>query len=287
MSASRHVTYADKVVWITGASSGIGAALALAASRAGAKLILSGRSQEALEGVKEACREDLAVHVHPFDLADLDKLQTHAEQGLGLYGYVDYMIHNAGIASRDRVVDTQLSVDRMIMATNFFGAVGLTKAVLPSMLERRSGCFVVVSSVLGKFGVPQASSYSASKHALHGYFESLRAEVHDHNIQITMIVPGFVRTPIITRAVTGGGGAYGKMLLAHEHGMDPDKCAAKVLKAVAARKEEVLMGGGEIYAVYLKRLFPTLLSAVVRSHPAKFREKLLGWIPGKGGPSGE
>ena len=276
---SKPTPFSDKVVWITGASSGIGAALAIALSRSGAMLILSGRDRNALKNVKRACCIDADVVLQPFDLADLDGLNRQAERALQAFGHIDYMIHNAGIASRDRVETTELCVDQKIMATNYFGAVCLTRALLPSMRQRSSGCFVVVSSLLGKHGGPQASSYSASKHALHGFFESLRAEVHDDNIRVTMVVPGFIRTPIITRAVTGGGGRYGKTLAVHKRGMDPEQCAARILKAAAARKEEVLVGGVEIYSAYLKRFFPTLLSAVIRSHPAKVREKLLSLIP--------
>ena len=271
-------TFAGKTVWITGASSGIGRALAFAFFGAGAKLILSSRNRESLEEVKRMCRNDTNVHVLPFDLGDLDALTLQAERALSLLGHIDYMVHNAAVALRDRVVDTDCSIDRKIMDVNYFGAVALTKALLPSMLQRRSGCFVVVSSLSGKYGGPQLSSYSASKHALHGFFESLRAEVHADNIRITMVVPGFVRTGIISSALTGGGGNYGKTLQVHERGMAPHECAARILLGVARRKEEVLVGGGEMYSVYLKRFFPTLLSVLIRRHPVQLGQKLRRWI---------
>jgi short-subunit dehydrogenase len=133
---------------------------------------------------------------------------------------------------------------------------------------------VVVSSLSGKYGVPQLSSYAASKHALHGAFESLRAEVHDRHIQVTLVIPGIVRTEIIQHALTGSGARYGKTMPAYDRGMDPDRCAARILRGVARRKEEVLIGGGEIVSVYLKRMFPTLWSTLVRSHPVRFRRRL-------------
>jgi dehydrogenase/reductase SDR family member 7B len=176
------------------------------------------------------------------------------------------------------MVDTPLHLDQQIMATNYFGPVALTKALLPSMLQRRSGCFVVVSSLSGKYGVPQLSAYSAAKHALHGSFECLRAEVHDQGIQITIVIPGFVRTPILENALKGDGGRYGKTLPAYERGMDPDVCATRILRAVARRKEEALIGGWELSSLYLKRFFPTLLSVVVRNHPVKIRNKLLRFL---------
>jgi dehydrogenase/reductase SDR family protein 7B len=266
--------FKGKVVWITGASSGIGRALAFAFDRAGAKLILSGRDARSLEPVRQACRVTGDVHLLPFDLADLDTIPQHAEEALRLWGHVDYMVHNAGIALRGRMSDTPLRLDQQVMATNYFGPVALTKALLPSMLERQSGCFVVVSSLSGTYGAPQLSSYSASKHALHGSFESLRAEVHDQHIQITLVVPGFIRTPILQNALTGRGARYGKTMPAYERGMDPDLCAARILEGVSREKEEVLIGGWELSTWYLKRFFPTWLSALVRNHPIRLWNNL-------------
>jgi short-subunit dehydrogenase len=266
--------FEGQVVWVTGASSGIGRALARAFDRAGARLILSGRDSRSLEPVRQACRAPADVHLLPFDLAELDTLPQQAEQALRLWGHVDYMVHNAGIALRERLVDTPIRLDQRVMATNYFGPLVLTKALLPSMLQRQSGCFVVVSSLSGKYGVPQLSSYAASKHALHGSFDSLRAEVHDRHIQVTIVIPGIIRTPIIQHALTGTGAQYGKAMPAYERGMDPDVCARRILRAVSRRKEEVLIGGVEVSTVYLKRMFPTLLSSFVRSHPVRLRNQL-------------
>jgi len=267
--------FQGKVVWITGASSGIGRSLALAFHAAGARLILSARRSQDLEDVRGACGSDPPIHIVPLDLAQLDHLAAHAAGVLQTCGHVDYMVHNAAVAMRDRVVDTSLAIDQHVMAVNYFGPVALTKALLPSMLRRRAGCFVVISSLSGKYGGPQLSSYAASKHALHGFFESLRAEVHGQGIRVTFIVPGFVRTPILLSAVTGGGGTYGKTLPAHEAGMDPAACAEQALRAIARGREEALIGGSEVFSVYLKRLFPTLLSRLVRSHPMKLRDRLI------------
>ncbi len=138
--------FAGKVVWITGASSGIGRSLALAFARAGARLILSARERRSLEPVRAACRAGSEVHLLPFDLAALESIPRVAEEALSLWGHIDYMVHNAGVALRGRMVDTPLRLDQQIMATNYFGPVALTKALLPSMLQRQSGCFVVLSS---------------------------------------------------------------------------------------------------------------------------------------------
>ena len=271
--------YAGKVVWITGASSGIGKSLAVAFSRAGAQLILSARRPEGLAETARACGAPADLRLLPFDLTDVDAMPAQATAALQCFGYVDYMVHNAGVALRDRVVNTDLRVDRTIMSTNYFGPVALTKALLPSMLARHSGCFVVMSSLSGAYGGPLLSAYAASKHALHGFFESLRAEVHADHIQVTIVIPGFIHTAITEHALTGSGAAYGKMMRVHARGMDPDRCAARILKAVLRRKEEVLVGGPEVYTVYLKRLLPRALSALVRHHPVRTLDRILDRIP--------
>lgn len=270
--------FAHRVVWITGASSGIGRALARAFDQSGSLLILSGRDQAALEGVRQGCRTPGEVQLLPFDLGLLDTIPRQVEAVLARWGHVDYMVHNAGIALRGRMADTPMDLDQRVMATNYFGSLALTKALLPSMLARGSGHFVVVSSLSGKYGVPQLSAYAASKHALHGAFESLRAEVHDQGLRVTMVVPGIIRTPILEHALTGSGVRYGKTTPEYARGMDPDACAARILRAVAREKEEVLIGRSELFTVYLKRFAPTLLSAFVRSHPVRWQRNLRRWF---------
>ena len=270
--------FAGKVVWVTGASSGIGRALALAWHRAGAKLILSARSAASLEPVRQACADRAEVRVIPFDLAALDSIPEVAAQALAVWGRIDYMVHNAGVALRERMLGTPLDLDQRIITVNYFGPWALTRALLPSMQARRSGCFVVVSSLSGKYGVPKLSAYAAAKHALHGGFESLRAEVHHLGIRITMIVPGFVRTPILEHALTGSGAKYGKSLPSYQRGMDPDVCAARVLRAVSESREEALIGGWELSSVHLQRLFPKLMSVLVRNRPVQLGNRMLRMV---------
>jgi short-subunit dehydrogenase len=272
------VSFTGKVVWITGASSGIGRSLALAFAAAGARLILSARRLEALAEVRGACGT-AEVRLVPFDLADLDGLPARAAEALACFGAVDIMVHNAGLAARDRVTNTARDVHERILRTNYLGPALLTQALLPSMLERGGGHFVVISSLSGKYGGPLLAAYAASKHALHGFFESLRAEEHDRGIVVTFIVPGFIRTDITAHALTGSGGSFGRVLPIYRHAMDPDECARRILRAVARRRQEVLVGGAEIWTVYLKRWFPRALAVVVRSHPVRLRNRLLGWIP--------
>jgi dehydrogenase/reductase SDR family protein 7B len=138
---------------------------------------------------------------------------------------------------------------------------------------------VVISSLSGKYGGPLLAAYAASKHALHGFFESPRVEEHDRGIVVTFIVPGFIRTDITAYALTGAGGSFGRVLAIYRNAMDPDECARRILRAVARRRREVLVGGAEVWTVCLKRWFPRTLAVVVRSHPLRLRHRLLGWIP--------
>jgi short-subunit dehydrogenase len=257
-----------KVVWITGASSGIGEALAYAYAAEGARLILSSRNIKALVNVRENCAcSQTDIQILPLDLSKLGTLKKKARQALKFYGGIDVMVHNAGVASRGLVANMDIETHQKIMNTNYFGAVVLTKALLPSMLERRSGRFVVVSSVSGEYGVPKLSAYSASKHALHGFFESLRSEVAKENVKITLVVPGFVRTNITVNALNGDGSKYGKMMQVQAKGLEPAHVATKILEAASKEKEKVLIGRLELLGVHCKRLFPSLFSKIIRNHP--------------------
>ncbi len=264
------LSFENKVVWITGASSGIGEALTYAFARKGAKLILSSRNKEALEKVKNNCTKSRnEIHILPLDLSKLKTLNKKAKKALSIFGRVDVMVHNAGQASRDLVVNTDIQIDKKIMDINYFAAIVLTKSILPSMLKRKSGHFLVISSVSGKYGVPKLSAYSASKHALHGFFESLRAEAARDNIKITMVVPGLVRTNITVNALKGDGSRYGRQMLVQEKGLDPSTVAAKILEKALKNKEEVLIGRLDLFGVYCKRLFPVLFSKIIRNHPVE------------------
>lgn len=264
-----------KVVWLTGASSGIGEALAPLLSARGARLILSARGVEALERVRLACVGE--VTVLPLDLADAASLPAAAEHAWARLGGIDVVIHNAGQAHRDLASVTSVEVDRHLMEVNYFGPVALTKAVLPRMLERRGGQLVVISSLSGIFGVPRLSAYAAAKHALHGFFESLRAETHARGLRISMIVPGFVKTPITVNALTGDGQRHGKMDAVQAEGISAEACAAQVLRAVEAGREEALIGRGEMVGVWLSRWVPGLWRAVMRNHPIKTLRRALEW----------
>jgi short-subunit dehydrogenase len=257
----------SQTVWITGASSGIGRALALACHRDGARVILSARRIDALEEVRRACGgADERIALLPLDLCPPHDLAAKAEAALRQYGAIDMLIHSAGRSQRALVRETDLQVDRTLMEVNFFGPVALTKAVLPAMLARRAGHIVVISSLLGKFGMRARSGYAASKHALHGYFESLRAEIHPAGLTVTLVCPGYVDTDLPLQALTGGGQPYGRRDATHARGMSATECAARILKSIGRRRDEVVIGGWEAYAVSLKRLFPGLFARAIRAY---------------------
>jgi dehydrogenase/reductase SDR family protein 7B len=253
-----------KRVWITGASSGIGEGVARVLDRRGARLVLSARRSERLEAVRASLTRPDAHEILALDVAETDRAGEHVG-GVLAQGPVDVLVHSAGISQRSRVVDTDLSVDRRLMEVNYFGVVALTKAVLPSMLDRGSGHFVVVSSLVGKISTPKRSGYSASKHALHGFFDALRAELHDRGIRVTIACPGFIRTELPLHALVGDGSEQGRMDEAQEQGMAPEVCAERMVRAVEAGKREVLIGGREVWAVRLHRFFPGLFHRMIRT----------------------
>ena len=255
----------NKVVWITGASSGIGEALAYEFHRRGARLILSSNEEEELNRVKANCRDDERVTVFPLDLAELDTLEAKAKAAVQQFGPVDILVNNAGISQRSLVKDTALSTYQKILNIDFLGQVVITRAVLPGMLERKSGQIVVMSSITGKIGAPMRSGYCAAKHALHGFFDTLRAEVWRENIQVTIICPTAVKTRISFNAVTGDGRKYGEMSDHLEQGLTAPEAAREIIAAMAKGQEEIILGRDRLrYSVYLKRFFPGLFSKVLR-----------------------
>ncbi|GIV37476.1 MAG: short-chain dehydrogenase [Cyclobacteriaceae bacterium] len=235
----------------------------------GNRLILSARRKEELERVKGNCppQAQANIRILPLDLSKPETLSLTTEAALQLFGNIDVVILNGGISQRSLAMETQTEVDRMLMEVNYFGNVALTKFLLPHFLQRKSGHLVVVSSVMGKFGTPWRSGYAASKHALHGFYDSLRAELWKScpDIHVTLICPGWVRTPITLHALTGDGTPLNKMDRATHTGMDPNRFVQHMIRAIEKRKEEVYIGGmKEVLAVYLKRFFPSLFSRIVR-----------------------
>lgn len=253
----------NRNVWITGASSGIGEALALAFAKAGARLVLSARREGRLDAVRDRCQAlGVSARSLPMDLEDTDSLPDAAKRAGQLNGPIDILINNAGIGQSSLALDTEVAVSERIMRINYLGTVALTKAVLPTMLARREGQVVVVTSLLGKFGVKRRSSYSASKHALHGYFDSLRCELLESNVQVTLVCPGWVDTELESRALRGDGSLRGPTNTGKD-GLSPTEFAGPALKAIRQGKPEVYIGGPEVRGVWAKRFAPSLLTRVL------------------------
>jgi short-subunit dehydrogenase len=251
-------------VWVTGASSGIGEALSVAFHEAGAKLILSARREDELKRVQTACGGEAATRILPMDVTQAFELPAKVQLALSMFDGIDILVLNAGISQRSRTRETDESVYRQLMEVNFFAPEAMARAVLPSMLAQKSGHIVVISSVAGKFGVPMRSGYSATKFALHGFFEALRAEEERNGVHVTMVCPGYIRTDISLSALRGDGGKHAKMDSELAHGMPADECAQRILRGIGRKKKEIVVAAArEKLLVYIKRFFPTLLARIV------------------------
>lgn len=248
-----------KIIWITGASSGIGEALAVAFAKEGAFPVLSARDVEKLLEVKTQCLKFTPkCWIQQLDLMVTNKLEEAVSHVINQTGKIDLLVNNAGQSQRSLAIETPLEIDRHILELNFFSVVALTKLVLPHMLKQEWGHIVVISSISGKFGSPSRTAYSASKHALQGYFESLRVELDKEPVNVTIVSPGRIRTDISLHAVTKSGRPYNKMDPGQANGMDAGICARKIVKAVKKERKELLVGGKELLMVYIRRFFPAL-----------------------------
>jgi short-subunit dehydrogenase len=257
--------FKDKVIWITGASSGIGEALAKAFAAEGAKLVLSARRKEELERVKKECKLDEALClILPLDLSNTSSIDSLTQAVLAKFSRIDVLVNNGGISQRSLAKDTPLEIDRKIMEVNFFGQIAITKSVLPVMLKQKQGHIVVVSSIAGKFGFWFRTAYSSSKHALHGFFEALRLETEADGIKVLMAVPGKIQSDISIHALKEDGSKNNVMEKSQREGMPAEECAAIILGAMKKNKEEILIGGREIKSVWLKRHFPNWFGRVIR-----------------------
>jgi dehydrogenase/reductase SDR family protein 7 len=254
--------FTGQVVWITGASSGIGEALALQFAREHSKLVLSARRQNELERVRDRCVQAGAadVLVLPLDITDQAAFPAAVEQVKARFGRIDMLINNAGLSQRSICVNTEMAVYRTLFEVDVMGQIALTKAVLPGMLAQGSGHIAVTSSVAGKIGAPQRTGYCAAKHAVMGFFDALRAEVADQGIRVTTITPGFIRTAVSDNALRGDGTKFNRTDSNIAKGMDVDECAAVIMRGFHKGKMEIAVGKGmEMHALWLKRFFPGLV----------------------------
>jgi len=251
--------FQGKNAWITGASSGIGEALVYEFIKRGAKVIISSNDIPGLERVRKACGEkaDLVICA-PFDLSETSGIEELARQLINKLGKIDYLLNIGGISQRSRVDETPLWLDRKIFEINYFGTVALTKAVLPYMIREKSGYILATSSIAGRFGFPLRATYSASKQALHGFFETIFLENKKNNIRTSVIIPGRVRTGISFHALNSEGKEHGQMDEGLDKGIPPQKAARIIISGIMKNKREILVGGRELMMLHIRRLWPWL-----------------------------
>lgn len=254
--------FKNKVVWITGASSGIGTELARQLAAKGARLILTGRNKEALQEVAAFCGRTTAIL--PADLTDQNALQTLPGKAIEAFGHIDIIIHSAGISQRCLAEETGEAVYRQLMEINFFAPVALTQELLPHFRERGAGHIVVISSVAGLMGVPLRTGYAAAKHAVKGWFEALQTEHTIPGLNITLVFPGRIHTAISLSALTGDGTRHGKMDKGQLNGIPVEVCAKKIIRAVERKNRRILIAKGERVLWWLWFLFPSLYYGIAR-----------------------
>lgn len=251
--------FAGKVAWITGASSGIGESLVHEFITGGAYVIASSNDPAGLEKVKAECGSDSdMVRCVPFDLSDTSEIEKVVSGELKLSGRIDYLLNIGGISQRARIDETPLWLDRKIFEINYFGTIALTKAVLPYMINQQSGHILATSSISGRFGFPLRSAYSASKQALHGFFETLYLENKKYNINASVIIPGRVRTAISMHALDPQGKEHGKLDAGQAKGLLPREAAKIIIRGMRRNKREILVGKSELMMLHIRRWFPWL-----------------------------
>ncbi|MBL4754062.1 MAG: SDR family oxidoreductase [Flavobacteriales bacterium] len=254
----------NQVVIITGASSGIGQACALEYAKQGDSIVIAARNYDKLKKLETALvalgAKVLSV---AFDITLDEDRKRLIDQTVTKFGRIDVLINNAGISQRSLAKNTLLDVDRQLMEVNYFGTIALTKYALQPMIKAQSGHIAVISSIVGKFGFPLRTGYSATKHALHGYFESLRAELHEDNIKVSIICPGRIKTNISINALTEDGSTHSKMDEGTEAGLSAESCARQIVRAISSGKKETYIGGKEILMIYIRRFLPGLFYKMI------------------------
>jgi short-subunit dehydrogenase len=251
--------FEGNIVWVTGASSGIGECLVYSFIRKGASVIASSNEPPELERVKQNCGEFSGrVSCVPFDLSDMKGIDSIVKEQIDQKGRIDYLLNIGGISQRATIEETPLWLDRKIMEINYFGTITLTKAVLPFMIKQGSGHILATSSISGRFGFPLRSAYSASKQALHGFFETLYIENRKYNIRSSVIIPGRVKTKISFRALDSEGKEHGKMDEGQLKGITPEKAAEIIIRGIIRNKREILVGSTELIMLFIRRYFPSI-----------------------------
>lgn len=256
--------FSSKTIWITGASSGIGEALVKEFSKAGANIIMSARRSHELERVKNTSSHPEKIAILTLDLENNQRAEEWVKEAWSVFNGVDILINNGGLGQFGSVLETKADVERKLFEVNYFGAVALTKAILPRMIEASHGKIVAIASIAGKFGQANLAAYSSSKAALILYFESLKEELHDSPIDIQVISPGFINTQVTINSLDASGKPLNKNSPAQENGMPAQKFALRLLKALQGRRFHSYIGQKELLAVPLHSLAPRLFYSLLR-----------------------
>ena len=249
--------FKDKVAWITGASSGIGEALAQALHAEGAKLILSGRRTEALEALAARLGGAERCATLAFEVTDFDALPQIVDKAKAAFGRIDILVNNAGVSQRSLAKDTAFEVYRRVVDIDLMAPIALTQLVTPHMVAAGGGRIVAISSIAGKVGVPLRTAYCAAKHGVFGYFDALRAENDHLGLSVHVVAPGSIKTDISRNALTGGGEKRGESDPAIEAGMPPEELAQIILRGMRAGRGEIIVAkGNERMIERLRRYMP-------------------------------
>ncbi|MGD9951127.1 MAG: SDR family NAD(P)-dependent oxidoreductase [Burkholderiales bacterium] len=257
--------------WVTGASSGIGEALARALAGKGASVILSGRNVAALDAVAKDCADALVL---PFEATEFQRIPGLAERAWGWKGRVHGLVNNAGISQRSLAVDTQFAVYERMIAVDLLGPIALAQSLLPKMVQAGGGRIVAIASVAGLVGAPLRSAYCAAKHGLVGYHDAVRAENEHLGIKVHVIAPGSVRTNVSRNALNADGSRRGVSDSAIDNGLPPEGAAKAILEAIEQEKRELVLAKGVEHDIVVQRrsdpdaVFDRL-SAMVRDGYAK------------------
>lgn len=254
----------QKTIWITGASAGIGEALSKEYDQTSNILFISGRKTNELERVKSGFK-NAQVHIVAFDITnEKDTLEAVNTVTDICQGKLNLLINNAGVSQRSLAIETIFEVDKKLMEINYLSTIRLTKATLPILLASKNAQIVVITSVMGKIGTPYRSAYAASKHALHGFFNSLRAELFDKNVAVTIISPGFVQTQISVNALTSDGSTQNSMDAGNANGLTPTQFAKKAVRAIENKKREIVISKfKEKFGVFMYKFFPNLFAVLI------------------------
>jgi short-subunit dehydrogenase len=259
--------YRDKRIWITGASSGIGKALVEALVIAGSRLIITARRENLLEDLKNDAAVPENVEILPGDMSELDTLEELSLRAWKVFGGLDMVILNAGVSQRSLFIDTEFETGKKLFDINFFSQTKIISTILPFMKASGCGHIVAVTSLSALIPSPLRIYYSSAKHAMHGFYDTLRVEVCNSGIGVSLIVPGFVKTDISYNSLTGSGAAFGALDPLQKNGASPEKVIRKILRQLSKKKREIYIGytPNAIIARFLGRYFPGLLIRILRN----------------------